>query len=312
MSDMIPLGPGREFDLIRDLIARWGPRARGLGDDAAVLSAPPGEALVVSTDTSVEDVHFRRAWLSLEDIGWRAAMAALSDLAAMGASPLGMTVALVLPSVDVPELKALGDGIGAAAEAARIAIVGGDLTRGEQLTLAVTVLGSARRPLRRSGAQPGDRVYVTGRLGGPAKALASYLRGDVPDERVAARFSRPIARIREGLWLGEQGATAAIDISDGIVGDAQHLAAASRAQIAIDVDTLPLFDGANTDDALQSGEEYELLVTVPGALEASRFRQLFDLPLTTIGSVKAGEPGVVFTRGRERVAPPAGYDHFSR
>lgn len=312
MSDTTALGPGREFDLIRDLIARWGPRAQGLGDDAAVLTVPRGEQLVVSTDTSVEDVHFRRAWLSLEDIGWRAAMAALSDLAAMGASPLGMTVALVLPAADVPQLEALGDGVGAAADSARIAIVGGDLTRGAHLTLAITVLGSAPHPLRRDGAQPGDTVYVTGRLGGPARALASYLRGDVPDERLAARFARPAARIREGVWLGEQGASAAIDISDGIVGDAQHLAAASGALLSIDVDCIPLFEGATADDALRSGEEYELLVTAPRPLETTQFHQMFGISLTAVGSVQAGAAGVVFTRGRERVAPPAGYDHFSR
>ena len=121
MSDETRLGPGREFDLVRVMMSRWGDRARGIGDDATVLDVPAGEHLVLSTDTSLEDVHFRRDWLSPEEIGWRATAAALSDLAAMAANPLGVLVALTLSARWIDDLGALAEGIAASASARRCA-----------------------------------------------------------------------------------------------------------------------------------------------------------------------------------------------
>ena len=126
----IGLGPGREFDLVRTMLTRWGTAASGIGDDAAIVDIPAGEQLVVSTDASIENVHFRREWLSPEEIAYRATMAALSDVAAMAAAPRGLLVALTIPERWVADLAALADGIGAAARAADCPILGGDITRG--------------------------------------------------------------------------------------------------------------------------------------------------------------------------------------
>ncbi|MFL5577881.1 MAG: AIR synthase related protein, partial [Gemmatimonadaceae bacterium] len=151
----VPLGPGREFDAVRDMLRRWGAAASGVGDDCAVLDVPAGERLCVSTDASVEGVHFRAGWLTPREIGWRAAAAALSDLAAAGAAPLGLLLAVSVPARWRPDLGELADGVGAAARAAGAPIVGGDTTgaAADALSLTVTVLGSAVRPLGRGGAR---------------------------------------------------------------------------------------------------------------------------------------------------------------
>ncbi|HEY7408655.1 MAG TPA: thiamine-phosphate kinase [Gemmatimonadaceae bacterium] len=312
MSDETSLGPGREFDLVRVMMSRWGDRARGIGDDATTLDVPPGEQLVVSTDTSLEDVHFRREWLSPEEIGWRATAAALSDLAAMAAKPLGVLVALTLPPPWLDELGALAEGIAAAASAAGAPIVGGDLTNGAPLALTLTVLGAAAAPLRRSGAHPGDTIWVTGQLGGPALALAAWSEGRQPTPEARARFARPVPRIREAQWLAAAGATAGIDISDGLGGDAAHLAAASGVRITIEADAVPRISGADVSTAQRSGEEYELLVAARTPFDAVAFQRTFGLSLTRIGAVEQGDAGVDLLIGGERVASPAGYDHFSQ
>ena len=312
MSDETLLGPGREFDLVRVMMSRWGDRARGIGDDATVLDAPPGGQLVLSTDTSLEDVHFRREWLSPEEIGWRATAAALSDLAAMAAAPLGVLVALTLPGGWVDDLGALAEGIGAAASAAGAPIVGGDLTRGDRLAITITVVGSATAPLRRNGAQPGDTLWVTGQLGGPALAMAAWAEGRQPTPEARARFARPVPRLREAQWLAAAGATAGIDISDGLGGDAAHLAAASGVRITIDAEAVPLAPGADVSTAQRSGEEYELLVTSRTDFDAAAFQREFGSSLTRIGTVDEGDAGVDLLIGEERVASPPGYDHFSQ
>jgi thiamine-monophosphate kinase len=294
------------------MMARWGDRARGIGDDATSLDLPPGEQLVVSTDTSLEDVHFRREWLSPEEIGWRATAAALSDLAAMAAKPLGVLVAVTLPPPWLDELGALADGIAAAASAAGAPIVGGDLTNGAPLALTLTVLGTTAAPLRRSGAQPGDTLWVTGQLGGPALAIAAWSEGRQPTPEARARFARPVPRIREAQWLAAAGATAGIDISDGLGGDAAHLAAASGVRITIEADAVPRIAGADVSTAQRSGEEYELLVTTRKSFDAVAFQRTFGLSLTRIGAVEQGDAGVDLLIGGERVASPAGYDHFSQ
>ena len=310
-----PLGPGSEFDVIRELLARWGERAHGIGDDAAVLDVPAGERLIVSTDSSVEGEHFRRGWLSAREIGYRATSAALSDLAAMAARPLGLLVALALPETWRGELLSIGDGIGEAAERCGVPIVGGDMTRGTQLSITVTVLGSAAVPLTRTGVRPGDRLHVTGRLGGPGRALEALAAGEVPDDAARRRFVHPEPRIREAQWLAARGATAAIDVSDGVVSDAGHLASASGLRLVLELGRLPLLGGSTPQAAAASGEEYELLVALPPSAVVHDFEQLFRLPLTEIGEARAANgsegPGVETTYRGERVAPPRGYDHFS-
>ena len=308
------LGRGGEFDMIRDLAERWGRAARGLGDDAAILEPPAGEQLVVSTDTSVEDVHFRRRWLTSGEIGYRSAMAALSDLAAMGARPLGMTVALALPPAWKADLGPLADGIGEAARDVECHVIGGDLSRSEMLHCTFTVLGASAHPVLRSGAKVGDSVYVTGQLGGPGAALRALSAGTDPAPLARERFARPVARIREGAWIAQHGANAMIDLSDGLVSDAEHIATASGVRLTIDLDKLPVLQGCAARDAARSGEEYELLFTAPADLDASAFVRTFRLPLTVIGQVDAlsGENRVTLTSQRKRVDLEKGYDHFSR
>jgi thiamine-monophosphate kinase len=312
MTDETTLGPGREFDLVREMMSRWGDRARGIGDDAAVLTPPDGEQLVLSTDTSLEGVHFRSEWISPEEIGWRATAAALSDLAAMAAKPLGVLIAIVLPRDRVDDLGPLADGIAAAAAASGAPIIGGDLTSGERLAITVTVTGSAANPLRRSGARPGDTIWVTGQLGGPALAIAAWGEGRQPTPEARARFAHPVPRIREAQWLVTAGATAGMDISDGLGGDAAHLAAASGVRITLEADALPLAPDADVSTAQRSGEEYELLVTARAPFDAAAFQRDFGLSLTRIGTVDKGDAGVELMIGEERVASPGGYDHFSQ
>ena len=305
------LGPGGEFDIIRLMLERWGGLARSIGDDAAIVPLPRSGQLVVSTDTSVEDVHFRRGWLSHAEIGYRATAAALSDLAAMAARPEGIFLALTLPESDAPLAGELADGIGECVRAAGTLVLGGDVTRGARLSLTVTVMGSADRPLMRSGAADGDRIYVTGRLGAPLRALRELHDRRTPAAGVRDRFAHPVPRLREARWLAERGAHAAIDISDGLIADARHLAVASGVGLHVKRELVPVFPGTTADEALASGEEYELLVTCPAELDSAAFRREFGLDLTEIGEARGDEADVVLTAGGRRVAAPAGHDHFT-
>jgi thiamine-monophosphate kinase len=308
---MTDLGPGAEFDAIRELVARWGPQARGIGDDAAVLDVPRGDQLVASTDSAVEGRHFRRAWLTPREIGYRAVTAALSDLAAMAAAPIGVLVALAVPSSWRTDLSGIADGIGDAVAAADTVIVGGNLSDASELSITTTVLGHARAPLTRSGARAGDLVYVTGALGAVGGALAALQGGATLSESQRGRFVRPQARIREARWLANAGASAAIDISDGLAADLTHVAFASGVAIEVDLTAIPVSPGADARAALSSGEEYELAITAPRAIDAAAFVARFGLPLTLIGRVADGEPGLTVRDQASRVTVRSGHDHFS-
>jgi thiamine-monophosphate kinase len=302
------MGPGAEFDAIRELLARIGDGAAGIGDDAAILDLPRGDKLIVSTDAAVENRHFRAGWLTPEEIGYRAVTAALSDLAAMAARPVAVLWAVNLPESWRSRLGALADGARDAARAAGVKIVGGNLAAAAELSIVTTVIGSAFRPLRREGASVGDRIYVTGKLGGPAMALAALAAGTALEARYRARFARPAARLSESRWLADRGATAGLDISDGLAGDARHLAAASAVGLRIDLDRIPRIDGADRIVAARSGEEYELLVTAPG-LPTAEFEKAFGLALTEIGDVVAGD-SVAFLDGGTPIEIGGGHDHL--
>lgn len=305
----IDLGPGKEFDLVRILLAEWGKAARRIGDDAAVLDVPMGERLVVSTDTSVEGIHFRRDWLNSFEIGYRATAASLSDLAAMAARPLGILIALTLPEGNKQDAREIATGIREGASAVLCPIVGGDLSSGKELSLTITALGSASRPLARSGAKVGQRVYVTGRLGGPAAAVRAWRAGKEPTESDRARFANPVPRIEPAIGLAERGATSGIDISDGLMADVGHVAAASKVCIEIDAERIPRVDGVSAVQAASSGEEYEIVVTAP-EIDTAKFSEEFGLDLTEIGRVVAGTTGIVLMQGGERISVPPGFDHF--
>lgn len=308
----LAMAEGAEFDAIRRLLATWGPLAVGVGDDAAILDIPAGERLIVSTDASVENVHFRREWLSAEEVGARATSAALSDLAAMAATPLGLLLALAVPESWRMELDALARGVGRVASQAGCAILGGNIAKASELSLTLTVLGSAWHPLERSGARAGDDLYVTGTLGGPGAALRSWRAGTVPSPEYRARFASPVARLREGRWLAERGAHAAIDLSDGLLGDAAHLALASGASVILDEDAIPRLPGVSVKEAMNSGEEYELLVAMPAdvPIDGAEFEREFALALTKIGTVTGSAvPPVRFLSGSTNIA--RGHDHLA-
>jgi len=294
------------------MLARWGPLADGIGDDAAVLAGVSSSSLVVSTDASVENVHFRRGWLEPREIGYRATAAALSDLAAMAAAPIGILIALTLPDSWQDSLDEITDGIGEAVQGSATHIVGGDLSEGRDLAIAITVIGAAEHPLRRSGARAGDRVYVTGLLGGPSAALSALDEGRAPSPESRMRFAHPVPRIHEAQWLARHGASAATDISDGLAADLSNIAAASGVCISLSLDRIPTIEETSKRDAASSGEEYELAVTSPKTLDTRAFESEFGLPLTEIGAVEAGRPIVrVFDHGAPVPTPP-GYLHFKR
>lgn len=309
-----PLGPGREFDAIRDMLARWGALATGIGDDAALLDVLPGHRVVVSTDVAVEHVHFRGDWLTPREIGWRATAAALSDLAAMAARPIGLLTAVTLPREWRQHLGQLSEGIADAAAFARAPIVGGDISGGAHLALCVTVLGTVRTPLLRSGARPGDTVWVTGRLGGPGAALNALQSGREPGSTARLRFAHPVPRLTEAEWLARRGVTCGIDISDGLAGDLAHVAAASDVAIQVDLERVPIVDDTEPLAALGSGEEYELAVAGPSDLDAAEFERTFGLGLTRIGRVVSASDGgriMVLSHGTI-IDVPRGYDHLAR
>lgn len=314
------LGPGAEFDLIRAFLAgdpalpedvRVGP-----GDDAAVLDG----GLVVSTDLSLEGVHFRLDWISLEEAGYRAAASALSDLAAMAAEPLGVLVSLAVPQGRGSEAEAMHRGIRAAAADAGTAVVGGDVTRSPgPWVVDAAVLGRSRWPVLRSGARPGDELWVTGTLGGAAAAVRLWRQGRAVPDALRRRFVRPEPRIGAACCLAERGDVhALIDLSDGLAGDAAHLAAASRVRIVLRAPSLPVdpavgeaLGEASREVALHGGEDYELCFAAPpGAVDPGAFEERFGLALTRVGRVEAGS-GVWLEDGGEPVPlRRGGFDHL--
>jgi thiamine-monophosphate kinase len=326
MMDDLPkrhvrLGPGPEFDRIRRAIAggRELPQTVrvGPGDDAAVIEG----GWVISTDMSVEDVHFRRAWITDEEIGFRAASAALSDLAAMAAAPTGLFASVALPTDDSVNWDALQAGIAEAADLVGAALLGGDLARSPgPLVLDMTVLGCTSWPVLRNGAEPGDEVWVTGDLGASAAAVQAWDRGKEPPKAARDAFARPEPRVKAAQCLVEHELIDALmDISDGLAGDASHMASASGAQIVLDAHAIPVAPIAieilGPDQALEAalygGEDYELLfVTDPGVVDVEYFQRRHGLKLTRVGRVEAGE-GVLLERGGERLAlERGGFDHF--
>jgi thiamine-monophosphate kinase len=314
-----PLGPGAEFDRIRALAARWGGRARGLGDDCAFIDAG-GERLAISVDLSVEGVHFRREWLTPAEIGYRAAAAALSDLAAVAAEPIALLLALAVPAEEPEDaIGALADGVADAAADCGATIVGGDLSRAGGIVIDCCVVGRAAAEVRRRGARVGDRLVLTGALGGPLAALVEWQAGRQPEPGARERFAHPSPRHEAARFLAAHRARAMIDVSDGLAGDLRHLLAASAVGATLEVERVPVLPAAQRAAArageppwyfaASSGEEYELLAAVP-ADAADRIVAECPVPATVIGGVEA-EPGLRATERGVAVALPAGHDHFA-
>ena len=241
----------------------------GLRDDAAVVDVPGGGSVVVSVDSTVEGVHVDLSVCSAADLGWKALMGALSDLAAMGASPLGSLVALCVPGGSGHGEVALGvmGGVAEASTATGCPVVGGDVSAAGELVVAVTVLGAIEgdaAAVSRSGASAGDALLVTGPCGGSAAGLRELRAGAAGAVGSGAgsgdAYRRPVARLREGEAARRAGATAMIDISDGLALDLHRLADASDVGFALE--SVPVADGATLEEALGGGEDYELLIAV--------------------------------------------------
>lgn len=307
-----------EFDLLKRMRERLpppGPRVRlGSGDDAAI--AVPGGATATSVDALLDGVHFRREWSSPEQIGAKALAVALSDLAAMGAEPGEAYVVLGVPSnLDEDGCMELLDGMARVATETGTTLAGGDVTRAPVLTLTVTVVGHAPAPERlvtRAGARPGDALVVTGELGGAAAGLLALEAGEERPGPIARQLE-PKPRLAEGRMLANAGATAMIDLSDGLGGDANHLAQASGVGLRIDATALPLADGvADLTVAVSGGEDYELFAALPPeSLETATtaVEKQSGIALTRIGEVLAGE-GVEIRLPGGGLLEPTGFDQL--
>lgn len=305
-----------EFGLIGRITARLAARPStllGPGDDAALVAVPDGR-VVATTDVLVEGRHFRRDWSSAVDVGHRAAAANLADIAAMGATSSALLVAFCAPAdLDVGWAEGLTDGLAAEAELAGAAVVGGDMSASPVLTIAVTALGDlgGRAPVLRSGARPGDLVALAGRIGYAAAGYAALCRGFRTPRVLVDAHRRPVVEYGAGPAAADAGATSMLDVSDGLLADAGHIATASRVGIdlqrsAFEVPEV-MADAARALGVdpytwiLAGGDDHALLATFPpDATLPPGWRQ--------IGTV--GEAGGVTVDGKRYEDGPAGWDHF--
>ena len=319
-----------EFDLIARYFNRYRTARRdvqlGIGDDCALLTVAEKQLLAVSTDTLVEGIHFLKT-IDPADLGYKALAVNLSDLAAMGADPAWVSLALTLPEVNTEWLEAFSDSLFEQLNYYGMQLIGGDTTRGPlSMTLTIQGLIPVDRALTRGGASVGDWIFVTGSLGDSAAGLALLLEQLTVDnaeyrDTLLQRHLRPTPRILQGQALRGL-ATSAIDISDGLISDLKHVLTASGCGARIDLDALPLSEallGSVDGDqalkwALTGGEDYELCFTVPeinrGALDVALSHLGVDF--TCVGQMAPLSEGITFLRSGEPVELDwQGFDHFS-
>ena len=319
-----------EFDLIQKYFAS--PVSRddvsiGIGDDCAVLAVPAEKQLAVTTDTLVDGVHFLHDTLA-EDIACKAIAVNLSDLAAMGAEPAWLTLALSLPHVDESWIRAFAASFRATAEKYNVQLIGGDTTQGP-LSITVQAMGllDPDHIMRRDRARPGDSIYISGTLGDAAAGLGILQQGLLPDENGAwliDRLNRPEARTSLGMKLAAI-SNCAIDISDGLIADLGHILEASYCGATINIDKVPLShqlveyfmsrDEVDWELVLSGGDDYELCVVVKpdNEPELIRIAGEISLPLTRIGVIEQ-QPGlnIVDDAGAKYLFDHNGYEHFSK
>lgn len=335
MSSIADLG---EFGLIARLTRELATHAGvilGAGDDAAILDVGnPDEVLVATCDAQVEGTHFRLSHATPEEIGQRALAVNVSDIAAMGASPRFALISLLAPpTFEVAIMDGIYAGMRQAATSYGVALVGGNVARlEERLVLDITLLGMGSRDhlLRRDGARVGNVLMVTGSLGAAAAGLRLLgdpaLRAQVSPEVAAPLLAAqrvPTARVTAGQWLAHHGATAALDISDGLAADLAHLCAASHVGVVLNADALPITTATRqvaalvgrdaTDLALFGGEDYELLFALPTELAANCAADLLaatGTPATAIGTIHAGGDILIQRGGQIMPLVANGWDHL--
>lgn len=326
-----------EFGFIDRIAALVGDDPRivlGIGDDAALLDLGGPQLVAVTTDAMLQDRHFRLEWLAAGEIGWRAAAGALSDIAAMGATPVSVFCTVALPpDTDVTWGEALLDGIERSADDVGATLTGGDVIAGERVLVDIMVLGQVPRgqQLTRDGAAPGQLLAVTGALGGAAAAVAAL--SERGPEALAAeeltevrrRFTHPRARVDAGRAIAASGlARAAIDLSDGLVQDAGHIAERSGVRAVIEARRVPMVDGCDAlaeelsadalTWALAGGEDFELLIALPDehAEALAQLPEVAAVGLTIVGRIEAGSGAVALgADGSPLDLPRSGWDHFA-
>jgi len=303
----------------------------GIGDDAAVIDPPSGAQGVWSTDLLLQGVHFERGWQTPRQLGAKSLTVNLSDLAAMGATPRFAMLSLAIPTVTpVDYILEFCQGLAGEAASAGVIVIGGDTTRSDQgMVISVTAGGHVPSggAVLRSGASVGDVIMVTGQLGSAAAGLQTFESGVAEDYPELVRaFIAPIARIRAGIAARESGASAMTDLSDGLASDLRHICEESSAGARIDLEQLPFLrqleaaaaeHGWNREKLmLTGGEDYELLLTVPGECAGKlqeEINRAAAVPATIIGEMMPPEYGIrlIDGGGGERPMPGHGYDHFA-
>ncbi len=312
MSADIPSGFGGENALIRRIRERFSdPRIPlGIGDDAAIVEIPPGYSIVYCSDVVVENTHFIRELHPPDSVGYKAVAVNVSDVGAMGGVPMFFTLSLAMPAgVGVKWVDAFLDGVERACADFEVNLVGGDSSSAERIFVDVSMIGRVEKGMevRRSGAKPGDGIYVTGSLGGSALGLARLrAAGDLSDDAVQ-RHLYPSPRHKLGAVIAAQ-AHAMIDISDGLSTDLMHILEESNVSARVYRQLIPGWKKAADDHILHGGEEYELLITadsLPVGIDG--------VPVTRIGEIiAAGLDRQIFLidQSSESVLQPRGFEHF--
>jgi thiamine-monophosphate kinase len=291
---------------------------RGIGDDCAVLRLPPGRQLLVTTDLCIENVHFRRAWHPAASVGHRCLARGLSDIAAMGGQPLACFLSLGLPPrLSQRWVDQFLEGFEHLADRYRVPLAGGDISAAPAITADIVVTGQVPTgtALLRSGARPGDRIYITGTLGESGTVLKKLYAGGRVRPTRGNRHFYPAPRIEVGHWLRRRRlATSLIDVSDGLSVDLAHICDESRVCAEIVAHRIPVAAGATLQLALHSGDEYELLFTAPA--EARVPAKVAGVKVSEIGVIRRKKDylpaiQILDENGRLRAVKPRGWQHFA-
>lgn len=310
------------------MIARIQERARsgggvvaGIGDDAAILRIPSSHQALVTTDFSLEGIHFRRQWHPPEVIGHRALTRGLSDIAAMGGRPMAAFLSLALPP-NLPQawVDRFFDGLLELAKTFQVSLAGGDTSASPGgVLIDIVVVGSvpSDQAIARSGARAYDRIYVTGALGGSAAALQLLYSGRKLRPRDFPQHFHPMPRMKVGQFLRQRAiASAMIDVSDGLSTDLAHLCTESQVGAEVEADRIPLASLGKPAEpvdrrlALHGGEDYELLFTAPPGMRVPR--RIAGIPITPIGRIRPAPQIFLITGGKRVELAPKGWQHFDK